>query len=43
LSDGEIIETVANVALNIFMNYVSHVARLSIDFPNGESRGTSSQ
>ena len=33
LSDGEFIETVANVALNIFMNYVSHAARLSIDFP----------
>jgi uncharacterized peroxidase-related enzyme len=34
LSDGEIVETVANVALNIFENYVSHVARLSIDFPD---------
>ena len=37
LSDGEIIETVANVALNIFMNYVSHAARLPIDFPQNES------
>jgi uncharacterized peroxidase-related enzyme len=37
LSDGEIIETVANVALNIFMNYASHVARLPIDFPQNES------
>jgi len=37
LSDGEIIETVANVALNIFMNYVSHAARLAIDFPQNES------
>ena len=38
LSDGEIIETVANVALNIFMNYVSHAARLPIDFPQTESK-----
>jgi len=37
VSDGEIIETVANVALNIFMNYVSHAARLAIDFPQNES------
>jgi len=37
LSDSEIIETVANVALNIFMNYVSHAARLPIDFPQNES------
>jgi uncharacterized peroxidase-related enzyme len=37
LSDGEIIEIVANVALNIFMNYVSHAARLPIDFPQTES------
>ena len=37
LSDGEFIETVANVALNIFMNYVSHAARLAIDFPQNES------
>jgi uncharacterized peroxidase-related enzyme len=33
LSDEEIIETVANVALNIFMNYVSHAARAADDFP----------
>src|SRR5262249_54772523 len=33
LSDGEIVETVANVALNIFTNYMSHVARVPIDFP----------
>jgi uncharacterized peroxidase-related enzyme len=37
LSDGEIIETVANVALNIFMNYVSHAAGLPIDFPQNEA------
>jgi uncharacterized peroxidase-related enzyme len=38
LSDGEIVETVANVALNIFENYMSHVARVPIDFPQYESR-----
>jgi uncharacterized peroxidase-related enzyme len=38
VSDGEIVETVANVALNIFENYMSHVARVPIDFPKNESR-----
>jgi uncharacterized peroxidase-related enzyme len=38
LSDGEIVETVANVALNIFENYMSHVARVPIDFPQHESK-----
>jgi len=38
LNDGEIVETVANVALNIFENYLSHVARVPIDFPQHESR-----
>jgi uncharacterized peroxidase-related enzyme len=33
LMDGEIVETVANVALNIFANYVSHVACTLVDFP----------
>ena len=41
LSDAEIVETVANVALNIFENYMSHVARVPIDFPQSESRETS--
>ena len=41
LSDGEIVETVANVALNIFENYMSHVARVPIDFPLSQSRETS--
>jgi uncharacterized peroxidase-related enzyme len=41
LSDGEIVETVANVALNIFENYMSHVARISLDFPQSQSRETS--
>lgn len=33
LTDAEIIETVANVALNIFTNYTNHVARIVVDFP----------
>lgn len=33
LGDAEIIETVANVALNIFANYTNHVARTVVDFP----------
>ena len=43
LSDTEIVETVANVALNIFENYMSHVARIPIDFPQHEFRETSGQ
>jgi uncharacterized peroxidase-related enzyme len=43
LGDGEIVETVANVALNIFENYMSHVARAPIDFPQPQSRKTPSQ
>jgi uncharacterized peroxidase-related enzyme len=37
LTDGEIVETVANVALNIFENYISHIARVPIDFLQNES------
>ena len=33
LSDGEIVETVANTALNILTNYINHVARTVVDFP----------
>jgi uncharacterized peroxidase-related enzyme len=33
LTDAEIVETIANVALNILTNYVSHVARILVDFP----------
>jgi uncharacterized peroxidase-related enzyme len=43
LHDGEIVETVANVALNIFENYMSHVARVPIDFPQSDSRETSGE
>lgn len=31
--DGQVIELVANVALNIFTNYFNHVAETEIDFP----------
>lgn len=34
LTDGEILEVVALVALNTFSNYVNHVAGTEIDFPN---------
>ena len=33
LTDAEIVETIANVALNIFSNYVNHIAGTDIDFP----------
>ena len=33
LTDGDIVETTANVALNIFTNYINHVARTVGDFP----------
>ncbi len=38
LTDGEIVETVANVALNILTNYVNHVARTVVDFVDFETR-----
>lgn len=33
LNDAEIVEVVANVAINLFTNYVNHVARTVVDFP----------
>jgi len=33
LTDSEIVETVANVVLNILTNYVNHVAHTLVDFP----------
>ena len=33
LSDGEITEIVANVALHLFTNYFTHVAGTDVDFP----------
>lgn len=32
-TDGEVLEIVSNVALNIFTNYFNHVAGTEIDFP----------
>jgi uncharacterized peroxidase-related enzyme len=43
VSDGEIVETVANVALNIFENYMSHVARVPIDLRQDGSGNTSGE
>lgn len=34
LDDGDIVETVANVAANIFTNYLNHAAETDIDFPH---------
>lgn len=45
LSDGDIVETVAHVALNTFSNYLNHIAGTVIDFPEvtiEEGCGTSS-
>jgi len=42
LTDAEIVETVANVALNILTNYVNHVAQTVVDFPEVTSAGTRS-
>jgi uncharacterized peroxidase-related enzyme len=33
LSDADILETVAVVAVNIFTNYVNHIAGTEVDFP----------
>lgn len=33
LSEAEIVETVGNVVVNIFTNYLNHVADTDIDFP----------
>jgi len=33
VTDAEVIETVAHVALNILTNYLNHVAQTTVDFP----------
>jgi uncharacterized peroxidase-related enzyme len=33
LTDSDIVETIANVVVSIFTNYVNHVARTEVDFP----------
>jgi alkylhydroperoxidase family enzyme len=40
LTDGEISEVVANVALNIFTNYFNHVAGTEVDFPHVPELGS---
>ena len=32
-SDGEIVEIIATVGLNVFSNYFDHIAQIEIDFP----------
>ena len=34
LTDGQIIEVIANVSLNIFTNYFNHAADTEVDFPS---------
>jgi len=36
-SDGDVLEIVANVALNIFSNYVNNVAEPDVDFPRAQT------
>lgn len=40
LTDGEMSEVVANVALNIFTNYFNHVAGTEVDFPHVPELGS---
>lgn len=40
LDDEDLIETVANVAVNIFTNYLNHVADTTVDFPKVASLTT---
>jgi uncharacterized peroxidase-related enzyme len=42
LTDAEIVETTANVALNILTNYVNHVAQTVVDFPEVKSTAAES-
>jgi uncharacterized peroxidase-related enzyme len=37
LTDAEIVEVTANVALNIYTNYINHVAQTVVDFPQVKS------
>jgi uncharacterized peroxidase-related enzyme len=43
LSDAEIVETTAHVALNILTNYVNHVAETVVDFPEVKSHHADAQ
>jgi len=37
LTDAEIVEVTANVALNVYTNYINHVAQTVVDFPQVKS------
>ena len=39
VTDAEIVETVANVALNVLTNYLNHVAQTPLDFPEVQPGG----
>lgn len=39
-SDGEIVEIIANVSLNLLTNYINHVAGTEVDFPVVEVNAT---
>ena len=40
VTEGEIVETIANVVHNLFMNYLDHVGRTVVDFPQVEPSAT---
>lgn len=40
LTDADIVETVANVALNLLSNYLNHAANTELDFPAAKSEVT---
>lgn len=37
-TDGDILEVLVNVVLNIYTNYTNHIARTVVDFPAAEGR-----
>ena len=39
-TDGEVVEIVANVAINIFTNYFNHIANTEVDFPMAQKLTT---
>ena len=39
-TDGELVEIVANVAINIFTNYFNHIANTEVDFPMAQKLTT---
>ena len=43
VTDAEIVEIIANIAVNIFTNYFNHVAGTDIDFPAVDSKAHKAQ